>query len=79
VSVTWEYKCLSSNIDLIVLSIGELMQQIESTGLCDCSFPNTIYAIAAYVTTYEWGMTSVWLYVGYMYDIEASSMHVTKS
>ena len=48
--------------------LGEVMQQLESTGMCDCSIANTMYAIAAYVTTYEWGIQSVWVYIGYMYD-----------
>lgn len=52
--------------DLLV----DIMQQLESIGILDCSVPHALFTLAVQVFTYSWGLRSVWVYIGYIIDLD---------
>jgi len=49
--------------------IDEIMHQLVWTGILDCTVPHAFYALAAQVFEYPWGLQSVWVYIGYCFDL----------
>jgi len=39
------------------------------TGMLDCSIPNCAYAIGVSLRSLPWGLTSCWVFVGFLVDI----------
>lgn len=50
-------------------NVDEIIKQIEWTGIINCSVPQALYAVGAQVFNYPWGLQSVWVYVGYTFDL----------
>ncbi|KAJ3411147.1 hypothetical protein HDV05_002661 [Chytridiales sp. JEL 0842] len=50
------------------IDVDSIMDQIVSTGILDACIPGVIYSVAARIFPHSFGMTSVWVGVGYMAD-----------
>mmetsp|Transcript_20343 Transcript_20343/g.33401 ORF Transcript_20343/g.33401 Transcript_20343/m.33401 type:complete len:177 (+) Transcript_20343:226-756(+) len=56
-------------LNFTTAKVDVIMQQLAWTGILDCSVPGTVYAFGAQVFQYPWGITSVWVYIGYFSDL----------
>ena len=48
----------------------DILAQLRWTGMLDYSIPNVLYALACKIFPYAWGLESVWVYLGYLYNVE---------